>query len=53
MRSLIDILRCHTIPFQRLTGTDVTDVNVDLASTLGGAAGDSQAEPRDRQRHQR
>ena len=27
-----------------LTGTDVTDVNVDLASTLGGAAGDSQAD---------
>jgi Ca2+-binding RTX toxin-like protein len=27
-----------------LTGTDVSDVNVDLAGTLGGAAGDGQAD---------
>jgi len=33
-----------TITINDLSGTDVTSVNVDLASTLGGAAGDGQVD---------
>jgi Ca2+-binding RTX toxin-like protein len=33
-----------TIIVNDLTGTDVTEVNVDLAGTIGGAAGDGQAD---------
>ena len=36
-----------------LTGTDVGNVNVDLASALGGAVGDGDDRSRRRQRHQR
>ena len=36
-----------------LSGTDVSDVRLDLAATLGGATGDGQTDRVDRQRHQR
>ena len=33
-----------TVTVNDLTGTDLTSVNVDLAGTLGGSAGDAQAD---------
>ena len=42
-----------TVTVNDLTGTDVSSVNVDLAGTLGGAAGDGQRRPGHRQRHER
>ena len=42
-----------TITVNDLTGTDVTQVNIDLAATPGSGTGDGQADTRDRQRHQR
>ena len=36
-----------------LTGTDVTDVDLNLAGTLGGTTGDGQPDQRGRRRHQR
>ena len=41
------------ITINDLSGTDVRNVNVDLAGTFGGATGDGQPDQRGRQRHQR
>ena len=42
-----------TVTVNDLTATDVEDVNVDLAGTLGGATGDGSARRHRRQRHRR
>ena len=42
-----------TTTINDLTGTDLVEINVNQAGTIGGTAGDAAGRRRDRQRHQR